>query len=205
MARPEDGVLCGGRCHAVDVACELVRDQFPFGLAAARSTASVTSLHPPGNSAAVATGHRTLGATGRAATAPLRPWKQQLPSKRPRRLRSSQPRLISSAAPAWDGQRGRRVLLPEAAAARPRSLNAAESDEHQRWFMAAACLGLRQRVGGSARRVTAPLSKEGAMLSSQRLLDATGRRRSPATSPGFRAAIAPGNRSDLPRRTADGR
>jgi integrase len=32
------------------------------------------------------------------------------------------------------------------------------------------------------------------MLSSQRLLDAAGRRRSPATTPGFRAGIAPGNK-----------
>jgi site-specific recombinase XerD len=32
------------------------------------------------------------------------------------------------------------------------------------------------------------------MVSSQRLLDAAGRRRSPATSPGFRAGIAPGNK-----------
>jgi hypothetical protein len=32
------------------------------------------------------------------------------------------------------------------------------------------------------------------MLSSQRLLDAAGRRRSPANTPGFRAGIAPGNK-----------
>ena len=50
--------------------------------------------------------------------------------------------------------------------------------------------GLRRRVGGRGGRVIVPLSKEGAMLSSQPLLDAAGRRRSPAATPGARAGIA---------------
>src|SRR6476620_10124866 len=38
------------------------------------------------------------------------------------------------------------------------------------------------------------LSKEGAMSSVQPLIDAAGRRRSPAAMPGFRTGIAPGNK-----------
>ena len=44
------------------------------------------------------------------------------------------------------------------------------------------------------------------MGSSQQLLDAAGRRRSPATTPGYRIGIAPRNKgSVLPRRSTDRR
>src|SRR5262249_55759513 len=57
------------------------------------------------------------------------------------------------------------------------------------------CLcGLWQCVNGRAGRVIVQLSRERAMCSGQPLLDAAGRRRSPAATPGFRIGIAPRNK-----------
>ena len=49
-------------------------------------------------------------------------------------------------------------------------------------------------AGGTAGRLIVQLSKERAMSSTLPLLDAAGRRRSPATTPGFRNGIAPRNK-----------
>lgn len=59
----------------------------------------MTPRHPPGNSTAAATEHRDSAGTGRAATAPVRPGRQQLPSNPPGPLRSSERPLIRTAAP----------------------------------------------------------------------------------------------------------
>jgi hypothetical protein len=67
-------------------------------------------------------------------------------------------------------------------------------DEQQRWCVAAVFLGCDSapavELGGESSRS----QKEGAMSSSQPLLDAAGRRRSPATAPGCRVGMAPRNK-----------
>jgi hypothetical protein len=64
--------------------------------------------------------------------------------------------------------------------------------ETQRSGVAVACLDCS--LGDKAERLIVPLSKEGAMSSSQPLLDAAGRRRSPATTPGCRTGIVARNK-----------